>query len=73
VHPLTGFTPFQLNTGRDPNTPKQFLLKGIIDTPALYHEQHELIDPSVYKYTAQLNGDKKQLAKKSYVLHQRLI
>ena len=75
VHPLTGFTPFQLDTGRDPNTPMQFLLKGIIDRPALYHEQHELIDPTVYlhMYTAQLNGVKKQLAEKSYVAHQRLM
>jgi hypothetical protein len=75
VHPATSFTPFQLDTGRDPNTPMQFLLKGIIDRPAMYHEQHELIYPTVYlhKYTAQLNGVKKQLAEKSYIAHQRLL
>ena len=75
VHPATGYTPFQLDTGRDPNTPMQFLLKGIIDRPALYHEQHELIDPTVYlhKYTSRLNGVKKQLAEKSYIAHQRLM
>jgi len=43
VHPSTGFTPFQLDTGRDRNTPMQFLLKGIIDRPAMYHEQHSVI------------------------------
>jgi len=75
VHPLTGISPFQLDTGLDPNTPKQFLNKGIIDRPALYHERHDLIDPTVYlhKYTAQLNGVNKQLAENSYVAHQRLM
>jgi hypothetical protein len=72
---ITGFTPFQLDTGRDPNTPMPFLPKVIIDRPALPHEQPELIDPTVYlhKYTAQLNGVEKQLAEKSYVAHQRLM
>mmetsp|Transcript_28135 Transcript_28135/g.69277 ORF Transcript_28135/g.69277 Transcript_28135/m.69277 type:complete len:175 (-) Transcript_28135:51-575(-) len=41
VNPATGYTLFQLDMGRDPNTPIQFLLKGVVDRPALYHQGHE--------------------------------
>lgn len=75
VHPATGYTPFQLDMGRDPNTPIQFLLKGVVDRPALYHQRHEMIDPTVYlqKYTAQLSKVKAQLADKQREQHQRLM
>ena len=74
VHPATGYTPFQLDMGRDPNTPIQFLLKGLIDKPALYHERHELIDPTIYlhKFTSQLNEVKARLLAKQTRQHEKL-
>ena len=75
VHPVTGYTPFQLDTGRDPYVPIQFLLHGIVNKPSLYQESNGLIDPSLYlqRYTNMLNKAKAHLQTKQHVLHQRLL
>ena len=64
VHPATGYTPFQLDMGRDPSTPMQFLMHGVISRPALY-KQHEsgTLDPSLYlqRFTSHLHTARQQL------------
>ena len=48
VHPATGFTPFQLDMGRDPALPIQFLINGVVQRPMLYAKSDHLVDPQVY-------------------------
>lgn len=50
VHPATGFTPFQLDMGRNPMTPMQFMLYGVSPKPALFARDPgtDLVDPSVF-------------------------
>ena len=64
VHPATGYTPFQLDNGRDPSTPMQFLMHGVITRPALYKQYDSgLLDPSAYlqKFTTHIHKARQQL------------
>ena len=45
-HKATGFSPFELNTGRSPNTPVQMVLKGLLPKPNLIDRDGELLDPT---------------------------
>ena len=75
VHPATGFTPFQLDMGRDPHVPIQMLLQGVVNRPNIYHQADGLIDPTVYlrKYTNMMNKAKAHMQRKQYLQHQRLL
>ena len=75
VHPATGFTPFQLDMGRDPHVPIQMLLQGVINRPSIYHQSEGLIDPTVYltKYTSMMNKAKSHMSRKQYLQHQKLL
>ena len=64
VHPTTGYTPFQLDMGRDPSTPMQYLMHGVITRPALYKQDESgLLDPSAYlqRFTSHLHKARQQL------------
>ena len=45
-HKATGFSPFELNSGRTPNTPVQMVLKGLLPRPSLLAQSEEHIDPT---------------------------
>ena len=45
-HKATGFSPFELNTGRTPNTPVQMVLNGLLPRPSLLAKTEEHIDPT---------------------------
>lgn len=63
VHPATGFTPFQLSIGRDPNMPVTMMLNGILQRPAMYAHDDQFVDPQVFihKYTTMLSTAKQEL------------
>ena len=48
MHPETGFTPFEIDIGRNPNTPIQLLMHGFVTRPVLYREDHIAMDPSEF-------------------------
>lgn len=48
INASTGYTPFQLNIGRDPAMPITMLLNGILQRPSLYAQADQFVDPQVF-------------------------
>lgn len=75
IHPETGFTPFQLDMGRDPSTPMQLLMQGVLQRPALYAGDDTRIDPTVYlsRFSSNLHLAKQTLKTRQRAQWQRLV
>jgi hypothetical protein len=75
VHPATGFTPFQLSVGRDPNMPVTMLLNGILQRPAMYAHNDQFVDPQVFihKYTTMMSAAKQELRRHQTKQQQTLL
>ena len=75
VHPVTGFTPFQLSIGRDPSMPMTMLLNGVLQRPAMYAQTEQFVDPQVYlhKFTGILTAAKQELRRRQRTQHQELL
>ena len=77
VHPATGFTPFQLDMGRDPATPMQFLMQGVTRKPTLYTTDGTPgnVDPTVYlhRFTENLHLAKQSLRSKLLQQHELIM
>ena len=77
VHPVTGFTPFQLDMGRDPATPMQFLMQGVTRKPMLYATDGTPgnVDPTVYlhRFTENLHLAKQAMRSKLLQQHETLM
>jgi hypothetical protein len=48
IHPETGFTPFEIDMGRSPNTPISILMQGFLHRPMLFRDDLVALDPSEY-------------------------
>ena len=74
VHPYTGYTPFQLDMGRDPNTPMSILMHGVIQRPALYHGDDIRIDASEFmrRWSMNIHWAKQHLKSRQIVQHTQL-
>jgi hypothetical protein len=48
IHPFTGYTPFQLDNGRDPNTPIKLIMHGILRRPTLFTDIDGYLNPSAF-------------------------
>jgi len=75
IHPETGFTPFQLDMGRDPSTPMQLLMQGVLQRPALYAGDDTRMDPTVYlsRFSSNLHLAKQTLKTRQRAQWQRLV
>jgi hypothetical protein len=67
IHPSTGFTPFQLDTGRNPVSPISFILQGLSQKSPLYRVANDSTDPTEYirKMAETIRAGRKNLLESS--------
>ena len=53
VSPVTGYTPFELDMGRTPNSPAQLIFHGLVNRPILFRQDDIALDP--HEYVTQLS------------------